>query len=244
MADRRAGASSVMDRSTWIDRAVTLLRPLLNYARSELRVQESLGGVPAGAVSAEDVVDAGLLEALRHNAEAPDNRLYPWLRRFVRREITRVVNEAHRRRREHSLEQPVGTDWPDDEGSGLPRRLIDVLPDPTSPIPEHVVEGNEFQQGLSSLLGQLPSAWREPFVLHVRDGLTLRQVAQVEGLPVADVRRRIDRAREFLRMRLEEEYEDAAMPPPTEELFDVLERVEPTPEHTDRIRRRLESMSA
>jgi RNA polymerase sigma factor (sigma-70 family) len=244
MADRRAGNPGVMDRSTWIERAVALLRPLLNYARGELRAHEALGNVPPGAVSAEDVVDAGLLEALRRSDEAPDNRLYPWLRRFVRRDIARVVSEAYRRRREHSLEQSVGTDWPDDGGSGPPRRLIDVLPDPTSPIPEQVVEDNQLQQGLSSLLNQLPSAWREPFVLHVRDGLSLRQVAQVEGLPVADVRRRIERAREFLQMRLAEEYEDAAMPPPTEELFDVLERVDPTPEHMDRIRRRLETMSA
>jgi len=72
----------------------------------------------------------------------------------------------------------------------------------------------------------------------------LRQVAQVEELPVADVRRRIERARDFLRVRLEEEYEDTAVPPPTEALFDVLERVEPTPEHAARIRGRLEAVSA
>jgi RNA polymerase sigma-70 factor (ECF subfamily) len=119
--------------------------------------------------------------------------------------------------------------------------LIDVLPNPSSPIPEQVVESLEFQHALATILRQLPTAWREPFLLHVRDGLSLREVAQMEGLPMAEVRQRIARAREFLRARLAEEYADTPLPPPTETIFELLERIEPTPEQLARTRARLDT---
>jgi RNA polymerase sigma factor (sigma-70 family) len=238
-------SANVMDRSAFVERAVALLRPLLNFARSEVEAQVALGNLPPGAVSPEDVVDEALLEALRHVDEAPQDRLYPWLRGFVRRAIGRQVEEAGRRRQEErSLYEPIDTDRPASWGHVWPRLLIDILPDPTAEIPDQVVESEEFQQLLAKLLRQLPLIWREPFLLHVRDGLSLPEVARLEGVPVAEVRRRIERGREYLRTHLAEEYEDTSFPPPTEEIFELLDRIEPTPEQVERIRGRLESAAA
>ncbi len=106
----------------------------------------------------------------------------------------------------------------------------DVLPDPGAPIPAEVAESAEFQRALARILGRLPEAWREPFLLHACDGYSLREVADFEGASVADVSWRIDRAREFLRAALAEEYDEAPGATPSEAIFGAIERAEPGPE--------------
>ncbi|GIW10219.1 MAG: hypothetical protein KatS3mg061_1276 [Dehalococcoidia bacterium] len=231
-------ATSVAARRALAQDAVALYRPLLNFARSLLRTREALGQLPPGALRPEDVVDQALLEALGQAEPATAPR-YPWLRRFVRQVLDReVARRQEERRRLRSLEQPLVTHQPE-EGEGRPLRLLDLLPDPTSPIPEEVVASAEFQRQLAAILCQLPEAWREPFLLHVRDGLSLKQVAALEGVPVREVRRRIELARQFLREWLAEEYRDTPVPPPTETLFTVLERIEPSAAACERLRDRL-----
>jgi RNA polymerase sigma factor (sigma-70 family) len=221
-----------------IDPVERYLRPLLNFARDEIRTQEALGRLEPGQLRPEDIVDDALVEALSGREQPPRERLYPWLRTLVRRAVEREVT-AHPRHR--SLFEPVGTGRPDDYVSGAPRRLIDVLPDPSSPIPEHVVDSAEFQQALATILRQLPTRWREPFLLHLRDGRSIREVAETEGVPPTEVRQRIERAREFLRARLADEYTDAPLPPPSESIFELLERIEPTAEQLARTRARLDA---
>jgi hypothetical protein len=103
------------------------LRPLLRFARDEIRTQEALGRLPPGQVSPEEIVDAAFAEVLRQ----PDaGQPYPRLRTLVRHAVER---EARQYRRERSLFEPVGRRKPDDyTASGTPRRLADILPDPTS----------------------------------------------------------------------------------------------------------------
>jgi len=236
--------AAVRSQPSFAEAVATLLRPLLNYARGELHAEEALGNLPRGMVRPEDLVDAALAEAIARAGEAPRDRLYPWLRQLVRRALAREVAEARRHRRERSLDEPVGSGWPDIEGERAPRRLIDILPDPTAPIPEQIAESDEFQRALVAILCQLPADWREPFLLHVRDGYPIAQIARLEGLTPHQVRQRIQRAREFLRARLAEEYAETALPAPTEELFDLLLRIEPTPEHLARARDRLAAAPA
>jgi RNA polymerase sigma factor (sigma-70 family) len=209
------------------------LRPLLNYARDEIRAQEALGRLEPGQLSPEEVVDAAVAEALATPQDPPTVPVYPRLRRLVRRVVER---EARQHRPERHLFESVGNGRPDDNPPRTPRRLIDILPDPRSPVPDQVVDSLEFQHALATILRQLPTAWREPFVLHVRDGLTVRDIARLEGLSVAEVRQRIQWAREFLRARLAEEYDDSALPPPTETIFDLLDHIDPTPDQLARVR--------
>jgi RNA polymerase sigma factor (sigma-70 family) len=163
------------------------------------------------------------------------------LRTLVRRAVQR---EGKPRPQERHLFEPVGSARFDESGTSTPRRLVDILPNPSSPVPDQVIQSLEFQHVLRTILRQLPSSWREPFLLHVRDGLSVREIAQLEGLPPAEVRLRIRRAREFLRAKLAEEYQDSPLPPPTETIFELLDRIEPTPEQLERTRERLQPTTA
>jgi RNA polymerase sigma factor (sigma-70 family) len=233
----RITAVSGPSRGAFAERIVAHLSELLRYARVELSAHEALGLLPSGDIRPEDVVDAALLDALERADEAPAEGLYPWLRGFVHRAIEREVAAARPRRRYRYLEAPVRPPRVEDEGS--PRRLVEVLPDPSSPVPDDVVRSLEFQRSLLELLGQLPESWREPFMLHVFDGLTIEQVARMEALSPAEVRRRIRNTREFLRARLGQEYRDEPVAPPSEVLLEHLHRPEATSEHVERIGRRL-----
>ncbi len=224
------------------DRLVSdYLRPLLNYARRRIRFFEALGVLPRGQVRAEEIADAAFAEALSaiKTRRAPEEPLYPWLRRLARRALEAMVRDARRRRQERSLEEELHSPRVTDEGEGRPLRLIDVIPDPNAPIPAEVVEGEDFQLVLAGLLGDLPESWREPFLLHVRDGYSLREVARMEGITVAQARRRVDLAREYLRARVLEEYEEMPAAPDVEALFAALEHAEPAREHHEHLVRRL-----
>lgn len=230
--------------SALIERIMPLYGLLLRHARQELRAQEALGQIPPGTILPEDIVDDALMQALDHAEEAPRDPLYPWLRRFVRQAIERAAREGRRHRREASFETPIGTQWPNDDSHSPPRRLIDILPDPSSPIPEEVVESRELQEELARLLSRLPRSWREPFLLRYRDGLPTRTIAKLEGLPPEVVRRRIELARETLRALLADEYAETLTSPPHEALFKAVERAEPTPDEVGRQRQRLERAAA
>jgi RNA polymerase sigma factor (sigma-70 family) len=214
------------------------LRSLMNFARDEIRAREALGRLEPGQLQPEDIVDEAIAHALDSHEQPTPGRAYPWLRNLVRRAVERYVRSHPRHR---SLFEPVGAARPDDDSSSSPRALVDIFPDPSSPVPEQLVESLEFQQALASILRQLPTSWREPFLLHVRDGLSLREVSQLEGVPPAEVRQRIERAREFLRARLADEYAESPLPAPTESLFELVEGIEPTAEHLARTRARLDA---
>jgi RNA polymerase sigma factor (sigma-70 family) len=236
------GASRPPRASSESERAVRrYLRPLLNFVRHRLRLHEALGDLEPGALRAEELVDAVFAEALaRRGPQALAPSAYPWLRRLAREVLAAEVARARQRRRERSLFEPLRPGpraSPDEDVQ--PRRLIDLLPDPTAPVPDAVAEQEEFQQALARLLDQLPEAWREPFVLHVCDGYSVRRIAELEGITPAEVRRRIALAREFVRARLAEEYETRPEVVPSEAVLGALERVEPTAEQHARLRERV-----
>lgn len=70
---------------------------------------------------------------------------------------------------------------------------IPQAPDRAAPDPD-----------LQAALYQLPPKLRLPLVLHHVEGYTLREVAQVLGLPEPTVRGRVHQARRAMRMELEE----------------------------------------
>jgi RNA polymerase sigma factor (sigma-70 family) len=212
--------------STFHDRIAAHLGPLLNYARAELRVREALGELPPGSIRPADIVDEAILNARERARVAPDRGLYPWLRGLVRESIRRAVEDAREMRRERSIYGELNRPR---EGNLGPLRLVDVLPDPKAAPPEQAVEKEEFQQALLSILLQLPEEWRESFLLRVRDGLSPAQVAAAEGITQLEASRRIRRAREFLRARLADEYRDVPVEPPSETVFQALERLDPPP---------------
>jgi hypothetical protein len=67
-----------------VERAEKYVRPLLNYARDEVRAYEAFGALHRGEVAPEEVVDEALSDALQHDLKRPQ-RIYPQLRKLVRR---------------------------------------------------------------------------------------------------------------------------------------------------------------
>lgn len=233
---------AAVDRAALVDSYLSYLGPLMNFVRRRLRFHEAQGDLPPGEIAVEDVVDTVFQEAIERHGERPgDVSPYRWLRRLARRVLEREVERARRRRREVSLFREIepGPLAAVEDGA-TPLRLIDIIPNPSSPIPSEVVERAEFQRALARILGQLPEDWREPFLLRTVDGFPIRDIAELEGVSPGEIRRRIEQARQFLRARLAEEYEESEHPAPSEQLFTATERREPTVELHGRLRSRLQ----
>ena len=234
--------ASIREPEDFPREAIKYLRPLVNYARRRIRYYESTGELAPGFVHPIEVVDQALVEALRRYRELPpDSPLYPWLRRFVRRVLNNLVREARQRRREISLEQPIGGNYDSDYLMERPIRLMDVLPDPTAPIPEEIIERREFQSALASIIGHLPESWREPFLMHMVDGMSVEEIARIEGQKPEDIRYRIELARNYLKEMLTEEYEELEGSAPSEDIFSKVESMHLEDEQSRKIQQKLES---
>ncbi len=208
-----------IDRALATDLTTRYLRPLTNYVRRQLLLYEALGFIHRGDLEPADIVAAVFLEAVARMEERPrDLSLYRWLRRIARQIIRREARRVRREeRRTVSLWKPIG--FSDD---GEPLRLIDILPDPTAPPPEDELERRRLDYLLATLLSRLPDTWAEAFLLTVVDGLPVEEVAALEGITPEEVRRLVEQTRAFLRAALAQEYEEAAVAHPGEDLFQRL----------------------
>jgi RNA polymerase sigma-70 factor (ECF subfamily) len=216
-------------------------KPLLNYAQRRIRGYEALGKLRPGELEPQGAVSSAVVAALKQADAAPDGTLYPWLRKHLRHVLNRKVAESQQRRRKVSLEQTI-VEQADDDAAEPALRLVDVLPDPSAPLPGEIVLRAEFQRALEAMLEQLPDRWREPFLLHVRDGYTVRQIAELEDISAAEVSMRIDLARQSLRAHLTEDYEEYAASPPSETIFLAVEQIDPADEELLRSQKQWEAM--
>ncbi len=191
---------------------------LLNYVGRRLRYYEAIGDVQPDALTPEEIVRAVYLEAGEHLHGPPrGERGYRWLRaladRILEREIRRV--RAERARVE------------DVPAIHLGRRLPDVFPDPTALAPDNPAAEAEAQRALARVVGDLPAELREPFFLRVVDGYDREDVAAVEGISPEEADRRVARAALVLRDRVAREYAEREAPR-LEELFRLVQRLEPS----------------
>lgn len=72
----------------------------------------------------------------------------------------------------------------------------------TSPDPEQIAIGSDWQSKVHRLIDGLPEELRQPLALSTIEGLTSGEIAQVMGIPEGTVRTRILRARQLLREKL------------------------------------------
>ena len=72
------------------------------------------------------------------------------------------------------------------------------------PTPEQIVESEELQEYINRTLASLPYAWRHTFTLHYIDGLPVAEIARIMNRREEDVERDLEHAREYLRERLVE----------------------------------------
>jgi DNA-directed RNA polymerase specialized sigma24 family protein len=84
------------------------------------------------------------------------------------------------------------------------QKLEDIIPDMTAPTPEQILESRELQRYINRTLATLPRVWRRAFALHYVEGMPVAEIARVIQRAESEVERHLEYARDYLRQRLSE----------------------------------------
>jgi hypothetical protein len=74
----------------------------------------------------------------------------------------------------------------------------------TAPTPEQILESRELQRYINRTLATLPRVWRRAFALHYVEGMPVAEIARVIQRAESEVERHLEYARDYLRQRLSE----------------------------------------
>lgn len=151
------------------------------------RVYNLAHRLAGNADAAQDLAQAAFIRAYQALHTLRDGRLYL---KFVYRILVNLVRDRARSEQRRPL---VG--WLDlfrsgDPGDGEPEAMSEGRLDPSS-----IVEHDEFQRQLAARISDLPLEFREALVLHHMEGLDIREIAGIAGVPEGTVKSRIARAR-------------------------------------------------
>jgi RNA polymerase sigma factor (sigma-70 family) len=196
------------DVRTFINANFTLL---FRFVERELRYRENLGLIRRNQVSAAEVVDEAVANALDNGEDKPELvSLEPWLYRLARRAIDQVVGRSGEQVSQVPLDHAYRqTDVHDADELQMqfhqPDEAVnneDVIADVRASTPEASAASDEMIALVEyALLGAKPGD-REAFLLYAVEGFTPEEIAVVTGGPVDAARTSIARAREHLRKSL------------------------------------------
>ncbi len=189
------------------------LAHLYAFVRREIAYYESIGLLPEGELSPEEIVDAVIEAALSLWENRPQGSLRPWLLQLALRRLRQYLQAARER---PSDEIPLEELVPQEDWSTLnldteiwefyePDEVIaweDLLPDASVAPPEEYVTRSEIQEPLGDALQSLPPRVREVFVLYALEGLREDEIARLYGWNIHKVKQYLARARDMLRERL------------------------------------------
>lgn len=189
------------------ERPAELLSGLQAYVGYELGRRARTGQLDLDDLQRDEVIDSAFAAALARLDEGrPIRDLAGFLRSraqdVIAREVRRVQQE---RRRLISLEQTIASGEESEGGEEV--RVVDVIPDPAARGPEQIAIDNETLGFLISVLADVPDLWRTVFLQRTMQERSAREVAELEGLDVDEVRRITVLTRNYLRERMEQEYE-------------------------------------
>jgi RNA polymerase sigma factor (sigma-70 family) len=186
-----------------------LIPPLATYVASELGRRVRMGQIHYEDLLRDEVVDSAFASALARLEEQrePIRDLSSYLRTRAQDMISREVRRIGQERRQHiSLEQTVMSG--DETEGGEEVRVADIIPDPNARGPEQLAVDNETFAFVVDILADVPDVWRTVFLQRTMQDRSAREVAELEGLDIDEVRRITLRTREYLRERFENEYDD------------------------------------
>ena len=162
----------------------------LAYGRIIALCQNAVTGIALAITrdvhASEDIAQEAFLKGWRQlpTLKNPDSFL-PWLR-----EITRNLARDHLRARRR---QPM---------TGEAADLAILLAADTAPTPAERLLHTEQEAAALDVIAALPEDSREVLLLYYREGQRTPQVAQLLGLTDATVRKRLSRARQYVREEL------------------------------------------
>ena len=195
------------------------LRNLYNFVRREIAHHLVTGDLPPREITAEDVVEATLLQAYREFVKDSARReVRSWL---IGLAVEKVEAEVKRSKAERAggvhIEEDIPEPPPTEEVSTLgdeimdfyqpdeDQKLEDIIPDMTAPTPEQILESRELQRYINRTLATLPRVWRRAFTLHYVGGLPVAEIARITEGAEPEVERHLEYAREYLSQRLRED---------------------------------------
>jgi ribosomal subunit interface protein len=195
------------------------LKNLYNFARREIAYYLATGDLLPGEITAEDVVDATLLQAYREFVKDPTRReIRSWL---IGLAVEKIEAEVKRSKAERAgsvhIEEDIPETPPAEEVSTLGDEIMDfyqpdedqkqedIISDMTAPTPEQILESRELQRYVNRTLATLPRVWRRAFALHYVGGLTVAAIARMTKGAEPEVERQLEYAREYLSQRLRED---------------------------------------
>jgi RNA polymerase sigma factor (sigma-70 family) len=183
-------------------------RRLHLFVEREIYFRESSGDIESEAISAEEIVDQAVADALDDKVEKPDRiGIEPWLYRLAIRAVDDLVARRtqgeteielrgirQRRRERASDEARLQYHQPDEamtNESGIPDR--------GAPTPEEVAYTDEMVALVQLALAGAAPQDRETFVLHAIEGFTVEEIAAITDRNREEIEQSIARARERLR---------------------------------------------
>ena len=162
--------------------------PLLAYAR---RMLGALRACEAEDVVQETFIDAYFSLSSLKNPDAFSAWLYGILKNKCRRRLCAPLPPE-------SLEEHLSGNGVDEEDGNT---LLSLLADPED-SPEELLLRAEQANAVSAAFSRLPPALRQTGRDYFLTGLPIRQIAELRGLPIGTVKRRIFDAREKLKKEL------------------------------------------
>jgi ribosomal subunit interface protein len=204
------------ERELFITAIQPHLKKLYNFVRREIGYHEANGDLIPGEVTPDEAIDETIVRAYEQLATRPPKmELDRWLMKLA---MQYLHSEAWRsrieRKRVAHIEEDIPETPPTEAVSTLGDEILhfyqpdedlkleDIIPDIEVPLPEEEAQRKELQENVRNALALLPGMWRKAFVLHYVEGLSMTEVANVIGLPEAEVKRYIEFARATLRQKL------------------------------------------
>lgn len=190
-------------RAELIEQMAVYFGPLTRYVQMELSRREQEGSIPAGAISASDVVSATYATAVNLVDHAPAGPgLYRWLRELAHVELLEkadVIAKAG----VHAPPAPAGASTAPGEQPQT-ERLLDLLSAQQVALPEDLLEHEATRRLLMRTLERLPERWREIFLLSVVDHWDAQAIALAEAVEASEVGPIVDASRRIMREWLRE----------------------------------------
>jgi RNA polymerase sigma-70 factor (ECF subfamily) len=168
-------------------------------ASHSLRFRRIALGHLGNAADAEDAVQDALLSAVTHVHQFRGQaKMSTWL-------MTIVINSARMKLRRRSPQVQVALDEPLSKQNLSP---ADTVSD-TRPDPEEVYRKRQIAETLAHATLRLSPTLRTTFRLRDVDGLSIRETAQLLGVPTGTVKARLARARMRLRQVIQKSFPES-----------------------------------
>ena len=197
---------------------LTLLDPLLghlrDHARRQLRILEINELLPQNQVTAADLLNEVMARAWLRFVDRPRQMsLDLWLVNLLDETLDEKIKPEPQMKRSldqhadevHSEDVPQVDDqewwvWLLDEDETI--TLGDAIPSSESASAAEQLEAEELKDRVHALLGELPKAQRQAFVLNVLEAFDLFEIAMLQDRPESEIQADIEAARNTIRERL------------------------------------------